>query len=42
MSTRKQLDRALRRADYRDRKHRTKMRVSGKSVFDLSRLMHKK
>ncbi len=32
-----QLDKALRRADHRDKKRRTKMKVSGKSVFTLAK-----
>jgi hypothetical protein len=42
MSSRRELQRAVRRAERRDKKRRTKMRVSGKSVFKLSQLMHKK
>jgi hypothetical protein len=42
MSTRKQIDRAVRRAEKRDRKRKTKMAVSGKSVFTLKRLMNQR
>ncbi|HSX48323.1 MAG TPA: hypothetical protein VLF41_02370 [Candidatus Nanoarchaeia archaeon] len=37
MSTKRQLDQALRRAENRDRKRRTRMAVSGKSVFTLAK-----
>lgn len=39
MSTSKQIERAVRRADRRDKKRRPKMKVTGKSVFGLSRLL---
>ncbi len=39
MSSRQQVERALRRAAVRDKKHKTKMKVSGKSVFSLGRLI---
>lgn len=39
--SRKQLEKALRRADYRDKKRRTKMRVTGKGVFALNRQIRK-
>ncbi len=42
MSSRQQVLRALRRAETRDRKRKKRMRVSGKSVFSLSRLIHKR
>jgi len=32
-----QLDKALRRANHRDKKRQTKMKVSGKSVFVLAK-----
>jgi hypothetical protein len=35
--SRKQLEQAMRRAEYRDKKRRTKMKVSGKSVFTLAK-----
>ncbi len=35
--SKKQLEKAVRRADYRDKKRKTKMRVSGKSVFTLAK-----
>jgi hypothetical protein len=42
MSVRKQVERALRRSESRDRKHTAKMRVSGKNVFMLSKLIGRK
>lgn len=42
MSARKQLERALRRAETRDRKRNPRMRVSGKSAFKLSKLLNKR
>ncbi len=42
MSTRHQIERALRRAQTRDRKRTPKMRVSGKSVLGLSKLIDKR
>ncbi len=35
--SRKQLEKALRRANTRDKKRQTRMKVSGKSVFALAR-----
>ncbi len=35
--SRKQLEKAIRRADYRDKKRRTKMKVTGKSVFVIAK-----
>lgn len=40
MSGRKAIESALRKAEKRDRKRKTKMRVSGKSVFKLGRLVN--
>lgn len=39
MSSKKELERAMRRAETRDKKHRTKMKVGGKNVFALKRIM---
>lgn len=39
MSNARKLEKALKRADYRDKKRRTKMKVSGKSVFKLAKLI---
>lgn len=41
MSGRKQIEKALRRAERRDGKRRTKMRVSGKSALKLSQLLNR-
>jgi hypothetical protein len=41
MSTRKQIERALKRAESRDRKRQPKMKVSGASVFALRKLINK-
>lgn len=35
--SKKQLDKALARAKYRDKKRQTKMKVTGKSVFTLAK-----
>lgn len=42
MSNRQQIDRALRRAATRDKKRVPRMKVSGKSVFELHKLLRKK
>ena len=36
--SRRQLDKALRRANTRDKKRRTKMKVTGKGVFTLAKV----
>lgn len=40
MSTRHKLERAIKKANYRDKKRSTKMSVSGKSVFTVARLVN--
>lgn len=42
MSARRQIERALHRAQVRDRKRTPKMRVTGKSVLGLSRLLDRR
>ena len=39
MSSRQQITKAMKRAETRDRKRRTKMKVSGKGVLTLQQLM---
>ncbi len=39
MSARRKLDQAIKKANYRDKKRHTKMKVSGKSVFTVARLV---
>jgi hypothetical protein len=41
MSNRQHIDRALRRADARDRKRTPRMKVTGKAVFGLQKLLRK-
>ena len=41
MSAGKQIERAVRRADRRDKKRRPGMKVSGKGVFALAKVMRK-
>lgn len=41
MSTGKQIERALRRADKRDRKRRPQMKVTGKGVFALAKIIRR-
>jgi hypothetical protein len=41
MSARKQIEHAMQRAEARDRKRQPKMKISGKSVFALGRLLGK-
>ena len=41
MSNRDIVDRAVRRAESRDRKHRKRMTVAGKSVFLLRQLLRR-
>jgi hypothetical protein len=42
MNARRQLDRALKRAEDRDRKRRPKMAVTGKAVFKLNQLLNQR
>jgi hypothetical protein len=41
MSNRYQVDKAVRRAEARDRKRKPRMKVSGTSVFNLKKLLRK-
>jgi hypothetical protein len=41
MSSRKAVEKALRRADKRDKKRKTQMKVSGSSVKTLSRIINR-
>ena len=41
MSNRHHIDRAVRRADARDKKRTPRMKVSGKGVFSLQKLLRK-
>jgi hypothetical protein len=41
MSTGKQIERATRRADRRDKKRQPGMKVTGKSVFALAKIIRK-
>jgi hypothetical protein len=42
MSSHQQLHRALRRAESRDRKRKPGMKVSGKTVFTLGKILRQK